>query len=204
MFHTVCFLGYPPNHRGYPCYEISSRKIIISRHVLFDENTFPFTKLHIVSPHKYDSLDSDLSPYVIYQMHQKSTPLLHLMEQPSPTDPSSPGIPSQTAEYQTPFSFITTMTNNPTQSQATNPQIHRMTTRIQNGIFKPNLKYHNLSATTITCISPVPKNSINALNDPNWKYVMLDENNALIKNKTWELVPRPPNVNIIHSVDFST
>jgi len=29
---------------------------------------------------------------------------------------------------------------------------------------------------------------------------MTDEYNALIKNKTWELVPRPPDVNIIRSM----
>ena len=29
---------------------------------------------------------------------------------------------------------------------------------------------------------------------------MLDEYNALIKNKTWELVPRPTNVNVIRSM----
>jgi len=35
------FLGFPPNPRGYKCYDLSSWKIIISRHVLFDESKFP-------------------------------------------------------------------------------------------------------------------------------------------------------------------
>ncbi|KAI3680090.1 hypothetical protein L2E82_50682 [Cichorium intybus] len=38
------------------------------------------------------------------------------------------------------------------------------------------------------------------LRDPNWKMAMDDEYDALIKNKTWELVPRPPNVNVIRSM----
>ncbi|CAN4099999.1 unnamed protein product [Withania somnifera] len=29
---------------------------------------------------------------------------------------------------------------------------------------------------------------------------MIDEFNALIKNRTWELVPRPPEVNVIRSI----
>ena len=41
---TPCvFLGYPSSDRGYKCYDLSSRKIIISRHILFDEATFPFS-----------------------------------------------------------------------------------------------------------------------------------------------------------------
>jgi len=76
-----------------------------------------------------------------------------------------------------------------------------MTTCSQHDILKPNPKYtHNLSALTSTSISPLPKNMASVLHDPNWKYAMIDEYNALIKNKTWELVPRPPNVNIIQSI----
>ncbi|GJW43304.1 ribonuclease H-like domain-containing protein [Tanacetum coccineum] len=36
--------------------------------------------------------------------------------------------------------------------------------------------------------------------DPNWKQAMCDEYKALIDNKTWALVPRPPNVNIVRSM----
>ena len=36
------FLGYPSQHRGYRCYDITSGKIAISRHVVFDEHVFPF------------------------------------------------------------------------------------------------------------------------------------------------------------------
>ncbi|GKD98743.1 ribonuclease H-like domain-containing protein, partial [Tanacetum coccineum] len=36
--------------------------------------------------------------------------------------------------------------------------------------------------------------------DPHWHNAMLDEYNALIKNETWILVPRPPDTNIVHSM----
>ena len=39
------FLGYPTNHRGYRCLVISTRKIIISRHVNFVEDVFPFSTI---------------------------------------------------------------------------------------------------------------------------------------------------------------
>ncbi|XP_021766649.1 uncharacterized protein LOC110731122 [Chenopodium quinoa] len=76
-----------------------------------------------------------------------------------------------------------------------------MATRASHGIFKPNPKYSsNFHATTITDISPIPKNPVSALHNHNWKNAMSDEFNALIDNKTWELVPKPSNVNIIRSM----
>uniref|UniRef100_A0A453L4I0 Integrase catalytic domain-containing protein n=1 Tax=Aegilops tauschii subsp. strangulata TaxID=200361 RepID=A0A453L4I0_AEGTS len=36
------FLGYPLEHKGYQCLDLNSRKVIISRHVTFDENIFPY------------------------------------------------------------------------------------------------------------------------------------------------------------------
>jgi hypothetical protein len=36
-------LGYPSSHKGYRCLNISTRHIIISRHVIFDETQFPFS-----------------------------------------------------------------------------------------------------------------------------------------------------------------
>ena len=38
------------------------------------------------------------------------------------------------------------------------------------------------------------------IRDPNWKMAMDDEFNALINNKTWELVSRPLDVNVIRSM----
>ena len=47
---------------------------------------------------------------------------------------------------------------------------------------------------------PISKYPIHALHDSNWKQAMKDKFNALIKNKTWDLVPRPPHANVIRSL----
>ena len=40
------FLGYSPLHKGFKCLHVSTGRVYISRDVIFDENIFPFTKLH--------------------------------------------------------------------------------------------------------------------------------------------------------------
>ncbi|GJU23831.1 ribonuclease H-like domain-containing protein [Tanacetum coccineum] len=54
---TPCiFLGYPTNHHGYRCLELVSNKIIISRHVRFDEDVFPFGNVTSSNKPTYDFL----------------------------------------------------------------------------------------------------------------------------------------------------
>jgi hypothetical protein len=36
------FLGYPSSHKGYRCLNLVTQKLIISRHIIFDETVFPF------------------------------------------------------------------------------------------------------------------------------------------------------------------
>ncbi|GJV14625.1 ribonuclease H-like domain-containing protein [Tanacetum coccineum] len=69
-----------------------------------------------------------------------------------------------------------------------------MVTRSQSGIVKP---IDCLSLLT-SSLSPISKSPVLALNDPYWSNCMYDEYNALVKNGTWVLVPRPSDVNLVH------
>ncbi|GKE94921.1 ribonuclease H-like domain-containing protein [Tanacetum coccineum] len=73
-----------------------------------------------------------------------------------------------------------------------------MITRSQLGIVKP---IGRLSLNTFS-ISLIPKNPSDALKDSQWRTDMYDEYNALVKNDTWTLVPRPTYVNM-SAVDFN-
>ncbi|GJR38108.1 ribonuclease H-like domain-containing protein [Tanacetum coccineum] len=57
---TPCiFLRYPSNHRGYRCLDLATNKVIISRHVTFDETVFPYGSVTPNSAPSYTFLDDD-------------------------------------------------------------------------------------------------------------------------------------------------
>lgn len=52
---TPClFLGYPLHQRGYRCLDLKTNRIIISRHVVFDEHTFPKAETPSLNPQVFD------------------------------------------------------------------------------------------------------------------------------------------------------
>lgn len=85
---TPCvFLDYPSNHRGYKYYDLSSKKIIISHHVIFDENQFPFSNLHQPTSNSYDFLHHGLSPYLVHYLHSSPQTQAQPNTQPAPSPP---------------------------------------------------------------------------------------------------------------------
>ena len=66
------FLGYSAHHKGYRCLDLSSNRVIISRHVIFDETAFPFAERHGPSnPAEIEFLDftDDVVPAPIGPSH---------------------------------------------------------------------------------------------------------------------------------------
>ena len=50
------FLGYSTDHKGYRCLDLYTNRIIISRHVIFDETVFPFADMS-TSPQDHTTFD---------------------------------------------------------------------------------------------------------------------------------------------------
>ncbi|GJR38914.1 ribonuclease H-like domain-containing protein [Tanacetum coccineum] len=107
---TRCiFLGYPTNHRGYRCLDMSTNKIIISRHVRFDEDIFPFGTERQSTPPTYDFLlpIATSQPTAAPPPTQPIIPPSHnLLRDPtiSPTTPPHNSLPHQTQHSPQPHS----------------------------------------------------------------------------------------------------
>ncbi|KAK9049523.1 hypothetical protein SSX86_031509 [Deinandra increscens subsp. villosa] len=205
------FLGYPAHHRGYKCLDLSNNHIILSRHVVFDESTFPYkSRPSAPSTETYQFLTDPISPLLwpFISSPTRSPPAQTTQAQPSVplTQQQSPGSPPPPVSHGTnPSSPPSQTTSQPTTSPSTNttvpptptpPPTRTMHTRSMSGIYKPK---HPLNLN-VSSIVPIPKNPKTALSIPEWHHAMTDEFNALVKNKTWELVPRRDDMNIIRSI----
>nr|GEV55975.1 ribonuclease H-like domain-containing protein [Tanacetum cinerariifolium] len=111
---------------------------------------------------------------------------------PTPPLPSThdPTTPSSTPNTHITLPAATAHGN------ALTTNIHHMVTHAKAKILKP-LARMNFHATTT---APISHSHLHALRDPNWHKAMVDEYNGLISNKTWALVPRPANINIVRSM----
>ncbi|GJQ94000.1 ribonuclease H-like domain-containing protein [Tanacetum coccineum] len=124
--------------------------------------------------------------------------------QTTENQPHSPPPSTSTVQQHTPTPTQSPATQNelvaqspiiiPDPPENPNPvSIHPMVTRFRVGTNRPTERL-NLH---VSSVSPLPKSYRDAFSDPNWQNAMRDEYHALIKNKTWTLVPRPPDTNIV-------
>ncbi|KAJ9565668.1 hypothetical protein OSB04_001634 [Centaurea solstitialis] len=186
------YLGPSTDQRGYRWLNLITQKVIISRHVTFDETHFPFPDFQPCSSSEdYDMFDIDESLPSLSPMVDNSSPAPDVdpsasvsSSQPPPAEPSgtssSPSVPS--AGLSQPPSAPATTSGHP------------MTTRSHTGSLKPK-QIFNLSVTTD--ISPIPRSTAQAMCDPHWRAAMDAEMAAILSNYTWDLVPKPSDANIV-------
>nr|ABA98073.1 retrotransposon protein, putative, unclassified [Oryza sativa Japonica Group] len=264
------FLGYPVHHKGYQCFDPVSNQVIISRHVVFDEHSFPFAELTntvtsaadlsfledfsapvqapIGAPRRLQSVAAQgpapnfspsagtdgtaslgsaathsttglasTGPCADFPDRSASSPAAFTRPAsprqppsagPGPTSPrqdsstepafsapQAPTLPSSVHVPRRPRSArhpgITALPSQLGVSPVIND--HGMTIRAKAGVRK-ELTRMNLHATPL---SPIPKTYRAALADPNWRSAMEEEYNALLANRTWDLVPCPVKANVV-------
>jgi hypothetical protein len=96
------FLGYCSNYKGYKCYDPLSKKNIISKHVVFNANTFP-TQDWITSLHGTPATDSVSFKVISFKFTPATSAPTQSHDQPTvtlivptfdPVEPNSPQLSS--------------------------------------------------------------------------------------------------------------
>lgn len=178
------FMGYSDKHKGYRCLYISTGRVYISRHVVFDEMKFLFNASSIRSIGPLASVE--LQHWITHHSLPTSTVPLSL-------DKNHARLCIQ--EVVLSFNGIPEAPTINANSQPPTTRTHHMITRSRAGLIKPNPKYELV--TLQSSIHCEPKTFKSALKHTGWYRAVLEEMKALHDNKTWVLVPRPPHMNII-------
>ena len=200
------FLGYAFNAKGYLCLNLQTHKLLISRHVAFHENSFPFKSQ--TSPSSCSTSSNTWLSYVLY-FHPCTAPSIlgppPSLPPPSGSTPLSSSLPDVFAQTEPPSPLLHT-TSSPHISCPVPPcsvpsgpilpsiNFHPMQTCGKSGISKRKLLLHT---KTLNPLETEPPSYKVASNYPEWQSTMLDEYTALQRQQTWSLVPPPSNHNIM-------
>ena len=90
------FIGYSPQHKGYRCLDPKTNRVYISRHVIFNENDFPYNRSQVTSnsaPIEFVSLSVPLQPQLPSPRSSSSDPGPNTSG-PSPTTLSDSSLAS--------------------------------------------------------------------------------------------------------------
>jgi Reverse transcriptase (RNA-dependent DNA polymerase) len=201
---TPCvFLGYSNMYKGYKCLNLNTNKIYISRHVIFDEYSFPFTKTSTpvtssLTPHPSSLVV--IPPYHPPQQTSSSdnSDSLSSPITPSPplrTLPASTSVPSPPVSN-TPLLVYTRRTSSLSQKPSSTASLHPMQTRSK--AKPPSLTTHALLSVCDPNVHSLdPTSYTQASKFQHWRNAMAQELAVLAHNNTWSLVPISEASNVV-------
>lgn len=241
------FIGYSSRHKAYMCFHPSTNRIYIVRHVVFDEQKFPYPTLIEQSPPSLSTPTISISLFPLEHAStlrtctsppdcfhtggpsssQSSVPLSinsdsnMEFDSPSPTNItlssgastfSTPTTGSSVSAFSSPTPSTTTIPTPPPPPppehlkhlRPSTTNTHPMITRAHTQSLKPKIQseYKALTAQRSCSSSKYhteqdPTSFSKASKFSHWRAAMEAEYQALMKNDTWELVPRPSDANIL-------
>ena len=213
---TCIFIGYSVGHRGYKCLDVSTRKIFVSRHVVFDKSLYPYTSPESIEPTPKPApvvlppnLNLSLSSSSVFAGTNVQFAAPSPLHMASPSRPHTnlhivSGSPtrdvtlSQHEDHPAPLLL-------PFPPLPQHQNIHSMITRSKNNIYKPKLASDShirypIPKALMATIQPPEKEPTcysTAIKHHNWREAMNKEFDALLANGTWTLVPKTPHANLV-------
>ncbi|KAE8778528.1 hypothetical protein D1007_48548 [Hordeum vulgare] len=174
------FLGYPLEHKGYRCYDLTTRRVIVSRHVVFDKTKFLCTptpswnttptstdNLHATNLPHPDLSDPSPVPTSPGPRHQpfiapRSPTTSSLPESSAGTYPSTNGSPASPGRSTSPRAPVPSAPHEPVSSSRSGHPSHLRTD--PPWIARPPvLPITTASPTSATCTPPTPPIPMHAI-----------------------------------------
>src|SRR5271156_6742821 len=176
------FLGYSTKRKAYRCFNLRLNKVIESTHVKIDENFMVQERYYEYAPMIEDEPRRSSKDIVIEEMFDCidvscNDPESSREESQIKEEEDTPKVPKFTSRYHSKDDII-------------GDQSSSVLTRS---------KAKGLAMDEEVCLlSHIEPLSVeDACNDSDWKNAMKEELDQIIKNDTWELVPRPSDKNVI-------
>ena len=208
------FVGYPEQTKGYKVYNLASGKFARTRNVIFDENNFhSFGKaprkeeiVNVVFPEDVyfdadNSVPEGTTSTSTSDVTAASVPDIGQTSQRQPLPPPPPPLPplppAQVSVPPQPSKFV-----GKTYEQTFMNEVGKVTGSSRTR--KAPSRFDDECLYTESLLDDVeePKSYTEACNNKHfhqWEQAMKDEFNSLLKNNTWELVPRPIDKNVVGS-----
>ena len=193
------FMGYSNQYKGYRCLYPPTGKIYISRHVIFDEEVFPFKDnyKHLVPKYETSLLRAWQLATTSVEVPSETEQITRFLTAP-PTNqvqmeaPEAPIIPSDNEEeaLHPPIQVAV----EPPEENAQMGNQHKMQTRSKAVVHKPNMRYALVASKKPTGL---PKNIAEAMKHPGWNRAVSTEMENIHMLQTWSLVPPTADMNII-------
>lgn len=200
---------------------MDSRRAYVSRDVIFDETLFPFSTYPSsnVAPNQ-DNGSFNLNNYDMHMFpaanlvnaapqHAAGPGMPETSPGLAPTLPASPVSPTARTEAavgmssagpsrQTASSSVRLEAVHDSEVPAPTPPAHKYGTRLSHNIQKPKVRTDGtVTYSAIRTSNTEPTSHVTAMAHPLWRSAMNDEFQALVKNKTWHLVPPRASLNVI-------